>query len=974
MPENKPQPDDLTPQDIEALEKELHMREIEDQWFGRENAMATTEELDEEGRLRIDCITRQVSKKVAEGVEKREIPDSPGSVIDALQEQDRLKESIHTPTLVKFLEFLGKKFGLRIKVGEFTMFPANAHAITLNEGHLDRFLVRGAIAGSFLGGLLISSSAFAQEFQPGMDILNDPNFQVVSGAKAEDVWHLEYVAALLLLLGLTSYGVYKLIKWYKEQKPYKEKAKEVKKYYTKYEEAVATGEGDKIAHAKHDLAVATMAELPSELEKVDLGDDVSINALAIAKVLEWKKKVDMSISDATLDIEKAMVLPKKPTISNLNAQKDQVYNLLASKIKQVLDLIQNIEAAKSSLNSTKDKYLIQQLNLEMEKLKYFVKYLELMKKKWLVFIQNAKNKIISSSPYEKLDVEDKLQHDILKLKDDLSSLLDAQATKGLADFKAHMASIEAALDTKTGEAASRGVTGFTPDEPEVVDLHVVQLFEGGKYDHGTPIHYKVNGADEKTINLNEHFAVQIWINGDKTIQMNLNYKDNLVETQVLKIVTDGNLHIKATDQPLADHIAEKHADPAILGIEASTIDIGPEAEPVLNQLAAHVKTVNEQIESGTYSMFGKKVEADDDAIKYHTIKVHREYYKGKPITVARFTLSEQHWKKALAHLSGQHDIPKHTIDYNYQNAHGETVHVNQEMRRFNIVMNGKQAFVLIPSTEKLMALAGEVRVVFDPKMGYTDQEVKAIFAEAVKRLGIAGHVKEVTAAARAKEQKRLLDIRKESYDAAGSKTDVHTEYDAEQVEPASVEELKKKGLHSIYHQFSIDVLEKTFKSGYLLATTTRWAKGELKHGLSSTADMANGGATEVFTRIHTTASAKNNIWHSHDKPAIVFKSDLFKRADCYCYTSDQYGSKKPGTFDQRVSPRKLVEIMGTSYSTGNEVMFHDAVKVEDAAYIVYGHPDTVIARLKKMGVTQLGGKPIEKAVITPGQFSQLDHV
>ena len=52
-------------------------------------------------------------------------------------------------------------------------------------------------------------------------------------------------------------------------------------------------------------------------------------------------------------------------------------------------------------------------------------------------------------------------------------------------------------------------------------------------------------------------------------------------------------------------------------------------------------------------------------------------------------------------------------------------------------------------------------------------------------------------------------------------------------------------------------------------------------------------------------------------------------------------------------------------------MFHDAMKLDDAKYIVCGNPSAYIARLKKIGVTKLGGKPLKDAVITPAQFKSI---
>ena len=135
-------------------------------------------------------------------------------------------------------------------------------------------------------------------------------------------------------------------------------------------------------------------------------------------------------------------------------------------------------------------------------------------------------------------------------------------------------------------------------------------------------------------------------------------------------------------------------------------------------------------------------------------------------------------------------------------------------------------------------------------------------------------------------------------------------------------------------------------------------------------DLGNGGATEVFMRLHTNQSAKSASLDG-TKPAVVFAPKLMQRMDCYCYASDQYGSKVPGTFNQRISPAQLVKQLAGAYNSGHEVMMHDAVSLSEAEYIVYNYPDQVIQRLKAAGIKSIGGKPLEKAVITPEQFKKV---
>lgn len=156
-----------------------------------------------------------------------------------------------------------------------------------------------------------------------------------------------------------------------------------------------------------------------------------------------------------------------------------------------------------------------------------------------------------------------------------------------------------------------------------------------------------------------------------------------------------------------------------------------------------------------------------------------------------------------------------------------------------------------------------------------------------------------------------------------------------------------------------------------MSTATRWAKGVLVHGMSSTKDMVEGGAGQVFTRVHTKASAKNDKWYT-DKPSFIFKPELLTRMDAYCYKTDLYGSQLPNTFSQRVSPAKLVDMMVSSYDPKNEVMFFDAVSLDDVEYLVCDDPNHYITRLEAMGVKKIGGKSLKDAVITRSQFQSIN--
>lgn len=362
---------------------------------------------------------------------------------------------------------------------------------------------------------------------------------------------------------------------------------------------------------------------------------------------------------------------------------------------------------------------------------------------------------------------------------------------------------------------------------------------------------------------------------------------------------------------------------------------------------------------------------DDQAIDYHLVRIHREFYEGKEHVAVLFKLSEPFWKQALSHLASQTDVPKNTVFYNFEAQNGDKAGVKQSVLRFNVMLGNKKAPVLVAAGEDYLALNGTVRILFDCGEDFSADDAGKVFAEVSKRLNINTQIKPVSSEARQNLQKDLKDVSRESVSATNSTKKIHPEYEAE-VFAVNVEALKEQGLHSIYASVSLGNLAAIAESGKMLSTVRRWSKGVLKNGMSSMQDLSTGGAESVFTRIHTKASAKEaNFYHGTGKPVIIFPPDLVKRCDRYAFTSDKFGSKVPTIFDQRVSMEQLVKIMNNNYSTSNEVMFYDALSLDDAAYIVCDQPQEVIKELHAKGVSLIGGKPLNEAVITPEQFKSV---
>jgi hypothetical protein len=942
------------------------------EFFG--DADQAAELMDEQPTPEVLATMREIADRVEETHDSTRAED----LIDRLQAEEVLPESIHTPTLVKTLELLTTRLGIDIQVGGISTAPRHDRKVNLTTADVERFLTRGALAASFLAAFIIPGKAFAQQAGPALD----PLAEAVSGGGGEainTIVHWDNIVGLLLLLGVGAGVIYKIVQKRKKDKPYKEKANTALGYLKDLEDARKDDDDEAKEKAKTGLFTTLMGELPNEIDDVDV--EVA-NEQELMEALNIKKQVDQAISAANTELEKAMVLdslfmkyaPKGMKLNKLNRTRDQVVALFGEHIKGLEDLYN--ELAEKWAAAPDGSYMKLQLEFEKKKLKLYLDYLHLMKKKWLLLVQSTKNEIIQGANAESLSDTDKLQKEILDIQDKLNSLLDNQYKTEPETFEKGVAGITSQLDNKKGAATELGVFGYddeTEDAEQVVGHDVVSLDYNGHFTHETGVSFDVNDIPFQ-IDIPENVTAQIWINPNKEIHMNVNVNGVLADYVELKVGTKG-LHIKETNDTLEEYLNGKIAEPEVQALQASA-ELSPESEPTLKALSAAVAEVSSNIKNKEYQLWGTKVDADDDAIAYHQMRVHQEHIKGKPSAVVQFQLEESYWKNALQNLANDPTVPQHSVNFNFENASGGKMNVNQPMRRFNVLVGEgsakKQASVLITADSKLRAMAGQVRIIFNPDDNFTSEEMEQVFSEVAVKLGLQKHFTPVTAESKGRLQDKLQKMRRGSAASAGADKTVTSEYQAEKVKPASVETLRKKGLHSVYHQFSDSALEKMFGAGVAMSTTTRWSKGALTTGMSSSTDMVDGGATEVFTRIHTNDSAKSGQWYSSGKPAIIFPPSLFERMDCYCYASDKYGSKVPGTFSSRVSPEKLVTTMGSYYQTGHEVMFRDAVKLDQAAYIVCDNPAQYIKRLKKIGITSLGGKPLEESVITRAQFKSVE--
>jgi hypothetical protein len=932
---------------------------------------------------------RLAMREIAAMVETTSEANRAQDVIDELQEREILPESTYTPTLVAALKTLGKELEVDISIGGVSTAPSRGEVIDITPAQAGRFLGRGSLAASFLAAIMVPTTALAQQV-PTPNLLDDPLMQEsLGGGTINTIVHWDNILGLLLLLGVGTAVAYKYVQRRRKKKDAEEaqaKAKAATGYFDDL--AAARGMGDDDPNAKMEAMKAAKEGLKATLMgDIDYGiDEVPdvLNQQELNDALAVKDQVDKAIAAAEKEIDKKMTIDtvqinygtSNMKINALNKKRDEVIDVFIDHIESIDALYK--ELAEQWAAAPEAGYLKHQLEYEKQKLAIYLNYLHFLKKKWLEVTQSKKGEIIKGIDKKKLNSDsDKLLKEIKDSQEKLNSILNNQSTLDAGTFNEEIAAVSGELDKKMAASTEAGIYGYSNKESTVdkINHKWVQLKHGGNFTHETGVAYEIGDKSFEHA-LPENATVQIWINPNKEIHMNVNYNGALAAYTEL-VTGDKGLHIADTNESIEEYLGDKFGDEDVTGLEASST-LDDLSIPTLSDLSSAVTSVASGIKSGEYKIWGTKVLADDDAIENHKIRVHQEYIEG-PKAVVQFKLEEAYWKKALHNMDVDPEIPNQNVNFNYENPHGGKMVVDQPMRRFNVLVGGgaegepatkkKQASVLVTANTKLRAMAGDVRIIFDPKDEFTKEEMTQVFSEVAVKLGLQKHFVPVTSKAKERLIKRQKAIRKGSAQPTGSDKTVSDEHQASQVTPAEIEKLRQKGLHSLYHQFNPNALEAMLESGALMSTELRRSKGKTESGMSSSTDMVDGGATEVFLRMHTGDSLDKGQWYSSGKPAFIFRPSMFERMDCFCYGSDKFGSKVPATLKQSFSPEQLVTNMGAYYNTGHEVMFKESVNLDTVAYIVCDNKKQMIAKLKKItGKNTFNGIALEDFVISRAEL------
>lgn len=130
----------------------------------------------------------------------------------------------------------------------------------------------------------------------------------------------------------------------------------------------------------------------------------------------------------------------------------------------------------------------------------------------------------------------------------------------------------------------------------------------------------------------------------------------------------------------------------------------------------------------------------------------------------------------------------------------------------------------------------------------------------------------------------------------------------------------------------------------LLPTEERWSRGITTNGLSSSTDATRGSGSHIYA-----TGKKGSLGSGH---GIYFSAAAYNSStEIYANAGDGYGKWGVNT---------------PWWKTGgaHEYMLKGGLAPEQIGYVVVHNPTSVIAKLKARGITHIGGRPLEKIIVS----------
>jgi hypothetical protein len=138
----------------------------------------------------------------------------------------------------------------------------------------------------------------------------------------------------------------------------------------------------------------------------------------------------------------------------------------------------------------------------------------------------------------------------------------------------------------------------------------------------------------------------------------------------------------------------------------------------------------------------------------------------------------------------------------------------------------------------------------------------------------------------------------------------------------------------------------------MLSTTTRFAEGIPKSGMSSEEDIVTGGADYFFT------SPNWSTTEALSDGQMVLKESTLHRLDLFAHDQDRYGATNPHR-NSAASEQDTLAVFAGKY--GGEVMIRKYVDFSEIAYVKLGsNASRVKDILRKRGITRIGGRTLDQ--------------
>lgn len=199
----------------------------------------------------------------------------------------------------------------------------------------------------------------------------------------------------------------------------------------------------------------------------------------------------------------------------------------------------------------------------------------------------------------------------------------------------------------------------------------------------------------------------------------------------------------------------------------------------------------------------------------------------------------------------------------------------------------------------------------------------------------------------------------------------------------------------------------------LMSSAERYGRGIQSAGASLSSDERSGGAEYAFTRLVTQkaiegGSSISSAFASGEVQLLSTGEEmkqLLSRTDWHAYASDNYGVAVPkyqtegphadevsksvyNQYQEKFTERRVLgELVarvngeqeapgsyGSGYRASNEVMFRSGVPAQAFNYAIVASESLraeMIEKLKAAGVSTLGGKPVEQAVLVATDWKQV---